>query len=290
MAAWRTSAAQYASAVQLWGQASVAVDKVAWPPSRDVLMTFCFFFKHGPTLSRYLSHLRSALKLVDCPLGVVEETSALIRGAVKSGPSSIRFKARASAVQTRALAKYVGDQIGRKDIADSFVVARHFCVRYGAEVVCLESAGSHSSVHLSERDGLPVVSLTLYRRKMQRAPVSVVRRCICRLHCSSLCGVCILRARTEQDRTFPGLTYADGLAYLKAAAVFLKFERATEWGTHAFRRGWADEALREGGATALFYSGGWKGLAAFGYASAQTRGALEAAEWLVEFSDSSEGE
>jgi hypothetical protein len=46
--------------------------------------------------------------------------------------------------------------------------------------------------------------------------------------------------------------------------------------------------LKHGGPTALFYSGGWRGIAAFSYASAKSRGALSAAEWLVEYSDSSE--
>lgn len=65
-------------------------------------------------------------------------------------------------------------------------------------------------------------------------------------------------------------------------------ERAMDWGTHAFRRGFADEALRAGGPAALFFSGGWKGIAAFGYVAAKSRGALAAAEWLVNHSDSSE--
>ena len=60
--------------------------------------------------------------------------------------------------------------------------------------------------------------------------------------------------------------------------------------THAFRRGWADEALKERGVAALFHSGGWRGVAAFGYVEAQTRGALAAAEWLIDHSDSSGGE
>ena len=89
---------------------------------------------------------------------------------------------------------------------------------------------------------------------------------------------------------FPHVSYAEGLAYVKAADMLLKLERASEWGTHAFRRGWANEALKAGGATALFYSGGWRGVAAFSYVEAKARGALEAAEWLVEFSDSSDGD
>jgi hypothetical protein len=88
-------------------------------------------------------------------------------------------------------------------------------------------------------------------------------------------------------KIFPDLTYAQGLALLKAAASQLHYGDALNWGTHAFRRGWADEALRNGGPTALFYSGGWRGIAAFSYASAKSRGALAAAEWLVDFSESS---
>ena len=68
---------------------------------------------------------------------------------------------------------------------------------------------------------------------------------------------------------------------LKAAASQLQYQNALDWGTHAFRRGWADEALRH-----LFYSGGWRGIAAFSYASAKSRGALAAAEWLVDYSES----
>ena len=120
--------------------------------------------------------------------------------------------------------------------------------------------------------------------------MTVVRRCICKLQGRALCGACVLRARRNQARVFPYFTYADGLAYLKSAAMHLKFEKATEWGTHAFRRSWANEALKACGVTALFCSGGWHGVAAFSYVIAQSRGALESAEWLVEFSDSSECE
>ena len=49
-------------------------------------------------------------------------------------------------------------------------------------------------------------------------------------------------------------------------------------------------ALSWGARGALFYSGGWRGIAAFGYVAAQSRGALAAAEWLVDHSDSSDCE
>ena len=75
---------------------------------------------------------------------------------------------------------------------------------------------------------------------------------------------------------------------LKAVAAVLDFPDAGSWGTHAFRRGWAEDALKAGGPSALFYSGGWRGVAAFAYVDATTRGELGAAEWLVQFSASSD--
>ena len=103
--------------------------------------------------------------------------------------------------------------------------------------------------------------------------------------------MCALLALGDAEPApFAGVQYADALAVLKLAASALELPSAPAWGTHAFRRGFADEALQHGGPTALFFSGGWKGVAAFGYVSAQSRGALAAAEWLVDHSDSSDDE
>ena len=77
---------------------------------------------------------------------------------------------------------------------------------------------------------------------------------------------------------------------LEIAAQQAQLPEALAWGTHAFRRDWADEALQHGGVGALFFSGGWRGVAAFGYAQACSRGAIASAEWLVEFSDSSDND
>ena len=152
----------------------------------------------------------------------------------------------------------------------------------------MELNGTHSALSLEvDADELASVSITLFQRKMQKSTVVVTRRCICKLQGRMLCGVCVLRRRMDQGRIFPAINYADGLACLKAGAMYLKFDQAASWGTHAFRRGWATEALRAGGVTALFYSGGWRGVAAFAYVDAQSRGAISGAEFLVDFSDSS---
>ena len=38
--------------------------------------------------------------------------------------------------------------------------------------------------------------------------------------------------------------------------LMLKLERASEWGTHAFKRGWANEAFKAGGAVEFSVSSG----------------------------------
>jgi len=291
---WRRSANQYASAVALWGRAAKAVRCLPWPPSSAALHAFGFYFCSGVSLGVYCSHIRAALRLVSCDEGVLADTSAVVKGSTKLASLTLqRFKARASAEQTRALARVVRFSMERPDIADSWIVARHFCLRYGAEVVPLRGHGPHSMVTEANVEERKQISLTFYHRKCQNQPVEVTRRCICSMQGRQLCGVCVVHRRMEQHgsgRLFPEVSYTEALAFLKSAAEELGLENAHSWGTHAFRRGWADEALKAGGPTALFYSGGWRGVAAFGYTSAQSKGAIAAAEWLVDFSDSSDDE
>ena len=104
----------------------------------------------------------------------------------------------------------------------------------------------------------------------------------------TLCGVCALFSLGESSPVpFADVQYSEALAVLKLAAKALQLRSAGAWGTHAFRRGWATECLQANGPTALFYSGGWRGLTAFAYTSAKARGSVAEAEFLVEHSESS---
>ncbi len=204
-----------------------------------------------------------------------------------AGVAAPSYRARASVAQAKALAEVARCDLARGDVADSWIVARHFCLRYGSEVVPLGQGSHHSTVTVGTAvDERHEACITPLHRKIHFETVPVTRRCICKLQGPRLCGVCIVRRRLLDaggGRLFPEISHALGLVLLKAAAEKLGVERASEWGTHAFHRGWADEAFKSGGATALFYSGDWRGLAAFGYTAAKTPGALAAAEWLVDF-------
>ena len=278
---------RHASAVQLWGEAAGLAQEQPWPPAYASACAFCSLFRSSATLGKYLSHIRSVLSLLRASPGYLADTTRLVKGAEKAMAGQVRPRVWATAVQTRELVAWAG-QTGRQDIGWSWAVSRHFCLRYsetlslGADAAPFRFVGSGT--------GSEAV-VTFMRRKCYRAPVEVSRKCICTGRTQSLCGVCALRqAAAESPTPFSHVRYSEALAFLKAAATAMHFENAQHWGTHAFRRGFADDALRAGGPSALFWSGGWRGLAAFGYATAQSRGALAAAEWLIEHSDSSGGE
>ena len=284
---WRASARGYASAVRLYGRVVVLCACAAWPPTQVAIDVYVGLFRSAATLSRYLSHLRTVLLWLRAPLGPLADTTQVARGAEKAGRSLRRPRVRATAAETKALARWCV-AFGFVDVGESWVVARHFCLRYG-EV--LQIGSSTAPVCIEAAEGAPkTVAITFMRRKCYAEPVQVVRKCICRLQGKALCGVCIICSRQADadGRLFSGVSYSESLATLKIAAQACGFDNASAWGTHAFRRGWATECLQANGPTALFYSGGWRGLSAFAYASARARGGIAAAEFLIEHSESSD--
>ena len=74
-------------------------------------------------------------------------------------------------------------------------------------------------------------------------PTEVFRRCICQRQGKRLCGVSIIHQRACPGKLFPDLKYKETLAFLKLSAQQLGFPHPEAWGTHAFRRGRASEAL-----------------------------------------------
>ena len=222
------------------------------------------------------------------PLGPLSDTARTVRGAEKAGRSVRRPRIRASAEEPRRLSRWC-HAAGFAEVGASWVVARQFCLRYG-EV--LQMGSVEAPVSITATVGTRVeVSVTYMHRKCYSEPVTVSRRCICSLQGKALCGVCIVQSRLQNacaGLVFPRVTYSESLALLKLAAQACGRAHPASWGTHAFRRGWATECLQANGPSALFYSGGWRGLSAFAYASAKARGTLAAAEFLIDHSDSSE--
>ena len=102
---WRASARGYSSAVRLYGRVAALSAARAWPPTLSVLDIYVGIFRSAATLSRYLSHLRTVLLWLRCPLCPLADAARVVRGAEKAGRALRRPRVRATAAQTKALAK-----------------------------------------------------------------------------------------------------------------------------------------------------------------------------------------
>ena len=86
-------------------------------------------------------------------------------------------------------------------MADSFVVARQFCFRYGSEVIPLTTESSHSSVHLEEKAGRWEATVRLHNKKN----VSTVCGCHAAMHMRTADSAPLrrVRAKTPPPRRAP---------------------------------------------------------------------------------------
>ncbi|CAK0851300.1 unnamed protein product, partial [Prorocentrum cordatum] len=118
---WHKSTVKYSSLVRPWG---TVYDGVApWSPSETSLGAFAIAVQ----LVKYLSQVRSVLRLVNAPLGAPRDMAELGKGASK-GPQADRYKPQAPAKQTRDLSRHWRANLGEPDLADVVVVARHCCL------------------------------------------------------------------------------------------------------------------------------------------------------------------
>ena len=180
MASWRVIVAQYASAIQLWSRAA---NYAEWIRGRLLEE----FFTRMLSSSRYLSHIRSALRLLEAPVGVLAETTEVIRGDMKLSAGGVRFMPRADAEQTRALVHCARKDFGRSDIADNWLVTRHFCFQYVQKCAHADNGKSLSGERRGGEECTPSGYVDSVP-SMNISPLTVGRRCICRLqdeHCAA---------------------------------------------------------------------------------------------------------
>ena len=107
---------------------------------------------------------------------------------------------------------------GRSVIEDSWTVAHHFCLRYGAKVVPTQTTGiTQQCTLLTERAALPVVTLFLF---WQRCTFLLLQWGVAAsAGCRTDIGTCVLRTRVGTFACFPHVLCTEGLAYLKTAAI-----------------------------------------------------------------------
>ena len=172
------------------------------------------------------------------------------------------------------------------EVAALMAVARHFLLRVPSEGIPLQWDGSHSNVALE-----PIrASITLYKRKNSRAPVTLTRECCCAAAGERLCAMRwfhSLRRSSEGS----GHVYSVSKHYfarkIKDLARYLGMEGHARLGTHAFRRGMAQDIIDGGGSLGVLMMAGGGSSSAY---TAYLRGAqfddVAVAGALINLSDS----
>ena len=168
------------------------------------------FFTRMLSSSRYLSHIRSALRWLEAPVGVLAETTEIIRGATAGG---VRFMPRAEAEHTRKKKDF-----GRSDIADDWLVTRHFCFQYVQKCAHADSGKSLSGARRGGEECTPSGYVDSVPSKVI-SPLTVGRRCICRLQDEHCAAPAFSELEWETFACFPHVMCTEGLAYLKTAAI-----------------------------------------------------------------------
>ena len=190
--------------------------------------------------SRSLSYIRSALRLLEAPVGVLAETTKIICGAVIYA-KGVRFQPRADAEQTSALMNCARKDFGRSDIADNWLVTRHFCFKYVQKCAHADSGKSLSGARREKGECTPSGYVNSVPSR-NISPLPVGRRCICRLQDEHCAALAFSGLEWETFACFPHVLCTEGLAYLKTAAVRRNLEEPANENA-CVSAWWANEAL-----------------------------------------------
>ena len=171
-------------------------------------------------------------------------------------------------------------------MAALMAVARQFLLRVPSEGIPLQWDGSHSNVALEPTRA----SITLYKRKNSRVPVTLTRECCCTAAGERLCAVHWLHA-LRRSSAGCGQVFSVSKHYfakkIKELARQIGMEEHARLGTHAFRRGMAQDIIDNGGSLAvLMMAGGWTSSAYTAYLRGAQLDDVAVAGAIINLSDS----
>ena len=236
-----------------------------FPASERTAIRFVTLFRNASTAQQYLKHLKWAHRFLrlDCGAWNTDSLKQVIRGISKSG-SGAKTKPAATSRQVRDMVK---EAVAADDlpVAALMAVARHFMLRVPSEGVGLQWSGDHSKVTLEEN------RCTIFLAKRKNCPngSTLSRNCVCDTTGSSLCSVHWLHRmkalRGDSVDVF-GVTKHKFARRVKEIAADVGIPEASRFGTHAFRRGMAQDILDYGGSLAsLLRAGDWSSSAYLKY-------------------------
>jgi hypothetical protein len=251
------SSKSYASGLRAYGAFCVLIGRRChFPTDEETALRFHFVFRNADTYDQYIKHLKFAHVLLRIGTEwytkpVIKLTKGIVKTHVLPPPRPSLLAVDVKKIIDTARMK------GMFEFATICTVARLFMLRVPSEGLPLQVNGLHSSIEFGEES----VTITLNSRKNSRRPSVLTRQCVCKNSGKTLCAVCAVRRwcppGSPQGRIF-SMTPQKFLTTLKSIAVLCGITNASRMGSHAFRRGMAQDIIKAGGNLAtLMRAGQW---------------------------------
>ena len=219
-------------------------------------------FKHPGTARNYLSHLKKAHAMLNhtCDFDTLA-VRTVIQGIGKSDNFVPIVRKR---IRIKTLTKIVRRLKfkGLHQMADICVLSYWFMLRVPSECFGMQRNGKHSKYEVNLDNS---VTLHLYKRKNCPFGASLTRSCCCKKLGKDMCPHAVLSkyvpVRQGAQCLFQ-VTYEWFLRNLRAVLAELGVNESKKFGSHAFRRGCADD-MRESKAPLrdILEAGGWRSAA-----------------------------
>ena len=278
----------YISGLKCWGAFNDAIGiPIHFPATEKVVLQYTAMFSNSSTLQQYLKHLRWAHRLLR--MSNAWDTPALqqvVRGVRKSGPPA-QPKVALNSGQVKRMVG-IAVKHGLAEIAALMAIARLFLLRVPSEALPLEWDGEHSSISLTA----DTATIVLMRRKNVTTPTSMTRVCCCSSSGRGLCAVHWLhalkcKAANESCNRVFSISLLDFRKHLQVLAGMVGVLVPGRVGTHAFRRGMAQDIVDAGGSMAmLLRAGEWRSSAFLRYLREAQPQEAAVAQVVINLSDS----
>ena len=276
----------YSSGIKCWAAFCDCMGiQQHFPATQEMVLKYLGIFSRYETCQQYIKHLKWAHNFLRMECSWQGAVHAQAMRGLKKG--AIPPKAK-PALHARMVSEMIKTAMGEGslEVAALMAIARHFLLRVPSEAIPLEWEGSHSSVTI--RDSTATITLTT--RKNVVVPSVLERDCCCATSGRRLCSVhwlMTLKAQSQgQARVFT-IGEAEFRRKVESIAVIVGASTGSRVGTHAFRRGMAQDIIDAGGSLAvLLRAGDWKSRAFLSYLRESQPQEAAVSQAVINFSDS----
>ena len=246
----------YTSGIRCWAAFCEGMGlRTHFPAQVKTVIQWSGLFTCAARCSQCVKHLAFAHRFLrmECTW-LTNSVRQVRRGALKFLGGVIRKRPAVNSRQVRATIQAAA-QDEAVESACLMAVARLFLLRAPSEGIRLQWNGSHSKIELEGSK----ITLTLMARKNRATPTVMTRESCCRSSGKSPCAVHWLASQFRRCGTRERVFQLSKHQFARDVKLYGEKAGITGWqtlGTHAFRRGMAQEILDEGGNLAILLKAG----------------------------------